>query len=177
MSKKPSIEDFKKNAANFAQEVANKKNGVGAQTPLADITKAFKKNRNEVVIGEKTFMIKKFGIRQQMDLVPILGDTLFVPITAVLSEEGTVDFSKAMDALVVLFTNLQGDQFFNLASILLQETSLSGKPVDIETDFEDLPDVISLITSVFELHYDVFSKCPGMLKMLEWGNKFKSFQQ
>ena len=179
MSAQDKLAAFKKAAVENAEEFAKNqaKQSQSLDPQLSDVTAAFKKNRNEVVVGERVFVIKKFGIRDQIDLVPILGDALFVPLTALVSESGEMDTSGLTEAAIRLFGETGDGKLYAIFDLLLSETTLDGKPVDIERDFEDITEVIEVCVKVFEVHYNVFSKSPSLSKLLEWGQKFKNLQQ
>jgi len=166
------LDAFMKKQKDFAQDFEDNQKSVGTEPLLKDLTAAFHKNRNEVKIGERTYVIKKFGIRETITLVPILGNAFAVPISAVFKDLGEdADVSGITEALMLLFSSMDNGQFVDIIELLLSKTTVDGKAVDLDEDFDDMGDVFKVCADVLEQSFSPFIKSLDLSRMTSWIQK------
>ena len=173
------IEEFVRKAKENALAMEGKQKPSGTAPTTKDIREHFEKSRNEIKVGERTYNIKKFGIRATINLVPILGSSLAVPLSSLFKdgiEEGEMGISGLTEALMLLFGEMGDGKFYDLLEIILSETYYNEKVVDIEEDFDDLAEVLEVCVRVFEVNFSVFMKHPALSKMMGWGAKLQQLQ-
>lgn len=165
------LDKFREEAIQNAKEYEAKqeKQSQGLDPTLSDITAKFNKNRNEVVIGDRVFVIKKFGIRDTMTLVPILGNALAVPLSA-LAGNGEEDeaMNGITESLYLLFENMSNGKFFEIVDLLLSNTTIEGREIDLEEDFEDISEVFKICTKVLEISFSPFLRTLDLSRMTGW---------
>ena len=170
---------FKKAAPKFTQDFADK-NKVVLPPTIEDLAANFNKNRNEVVIGERTYVIKKFGIRHTMSLIPILGSSFLVPLST-LFKQGTDPSEEGVGAitegLYMLFDNVANDKLFQIFELLLENTTAEGKPVDLDDDFDDISDVFQVCIKVLEINFSNFLKSLGLTELSAWAEGISKLQK
>lgn len=174
------IQDFIKDARANAESFEKGTPVVGTQPTMSDVRQHLQNSRNEITLGERTYNIKKFGIRDTISLVPILGNALAVPLSALVKDggdgEGGIDVSGLTETLLLLFGELGDGSFYEILELLLSKTTLNEKKVDIETDFEDLTEVLEVAVKVLALNYSAFMKFPVLSNLMTWGTKLQQLQ-
>ncbi len=180
MSQDKRIQDFINKSKEVARDKEVKQKGGSVLDPkVKDIREHFEKNRNEITVGNRTYNIKKFGIRDTSSLVPILGNALAVPLSSLFkdtSSESEFDVSGLTEALMLLFGEIGDGKFYELLELILSNTTYQEKAVDIEEDFDDLVEVLEVCVRVFEVNFSVFTKHPALSKMMGWGAKLQQLQ-
>lgn len=137
-----------------------------------DVANQFKKNRNVVEINNRKYTIKKFGIRDTITLIPILGNTLVVPLSACV-KEGDDTMSGITEALFLLFGNMENGKFMQIMELLLSNTTIEGRDVDIDEDFDDIGDLFKVCVKVMEISFTPFLKSLDLSQMTGWFQKIQ----
>lgn len=170
------LKNFMKEQESFEKIKVN----IPSKTPVQDITAAFKKNRNDVVVGERTYIIKKFGIRATMNLIPVLGKSFLVPLSALFrqgGEDSEAGVSAITEGLYMLFENIDNEQLFKILDILLENTTFEGKPANLEDDFDDISDVFQVCIKVLEINFSNFLKSLGLTELSTWAEGISKLQK
>ena len=176
------LDAFMKKQKDFAQDFEDNQKSVGTEPLLKDLTAAFHKNRNEVEIGERTYVIKKFGIRATMNLIPVLGKSFLVPLSALFRQGGGGNDSEEgigaiTEGLYMLFENIANEQLFDILEILLENTTYEGKTVNLDEDFDDIADVFQVCVKVLEINFSNFLKSLGLTELSSWAEGISKLQK
>jgi hypothetical protein len=184
MAKKPQsmtdkLEAFKQKGISEALEYQSKEKTNGLDPSIEDIANVFNKAKeNEVVIKDRVYTINKFGVLETLNMIPTLGKSVLVPTATAL--KGTLKdggFEDLPEALFMLFENMESGQFLLLLELLLFKTTLKGKPVSIDDDFEDLGEVLNVCVKVLELNFKPFLSSLGLSGMDHWLQKISTLPQ
>lgn len=172
------IDKFLEESKKFAEDFENKLPDQGTKTKIKDVRKHFEKNKNEVEIGDKKYIIKKFGVRHTMKLVPVLGKSFLVPMSALFRQgEDEQGLNGITEGLFMLFDNIENDKLVDILEILLENTSIDGNPVDIDKDFDDIADVFNVCVKVLEINFQNFLKSLGLTELSKWAEGISKLQQ
>lgn len=165
------LDQFREEAVQSAKEYEAKQasKNQGTSPNLGDITEKFNKNKSEIAIGERKFTIKKFGIRDTMTMVPILGNAIAVPLSALAGDKGSEEEVNGItNSLYLLFENMGNGKFFEIVDLLLSNTTTEGREINIEDDFEDISEVFQVCTKVLEVSFGPFMKTLDLSRMTGW---------
>ena len=177
------IEAFKKKGLEHAKAFQEKEVINGGDPSLADITAAFEKqSENEITLNGKTYTIEKFSPLRTLHLIPVLGKSTLVPIATAFKsmvggKDGEGSFEDLPEAMYMLFENMESGQFQLLLELLLDNTTLRGKPVDLDKDFEDLGDVLKVCVKSLEINFIPFLESLGLGQMILWLQKISTLPQ
>jgi len=170
------LDAFMKKQKDFAQDFQDNQKSVGTEPLLKDVTAAFHKGRNEVKIGERTYVIKKFKMR---DLLKISGSVMhssIAPISECFSDASVgEDVSSISRGLYLLAQSMGSGEFTNMVEMLLSETTLEGQDIDID-DFDDFSYVVEAVTEVLKVNLSLFTKSLVSAEMIPWLNRLVALQ-
>jgi hypothetical protein len=185
MAKKPQsmtdkLEAFKQKGISEALEYQAKEKTNGLDPSIEDIANVFNKAKeNEVVIKDRVYTINKFGVMETLAMIPVLGKSVIVPASHafkdMIGEEKSLEGLPA--ALYDIFENMETGRFTLLLEILLDKTTLKGKPVSISEDFEDLGEVLNVCIKVLQLNFAPFLGSLGLAGMDHWLQKISTLPQ
>ncbi|CAH9012716.1 tail assembly chaperone [Vibrio phage 5P1c] len=133
----------------------------------------------EVEVGGKTYVIRKWKNMDCLNRMPNFANLIYVPMMGTVIE-GNMSFDDVTPALMLdmMFRRLQDIDMEDFIKDSLDSVFLKGKetPVDIDEDFEDPLEVITVLEAVFSANFMIgscnkyFSIGPqiaGMKEMLE----------
>ena len=176
MSKLQEFKDSMKNLDEFEKTQPD-----SIDTPkVSDVARQFMKGKSELTINERTYTIKKFNIMDTMDLIPILGKSFLVPISALFKQsvdEGEDGLSGITQGLFMLFENIENGELPKILGVLLENTTVNGKPVELNEDFDDISDVFEVAVKVLEISFKGFFEKLGLKNLADMAQGISSLQQ
>lgn len=103
------------------------------------------------------------------------GMTLGSMIGDQLKQEDLTSGSGLGDAVMWLFSNLEGDQASDLMEFILSDVSLDGGAVNLDEDFaEDPSEMFDVAAKVLEVNYAPFFKKKGFGNLLSKMSNLRS---
>lgn len=106
------------------------------------------------------------------------GMTLGSMIGDQLKQEDLTSGSGLGDAVMWLFSNLEGDQASDLMEFILSDVSLDGEAVNLDEDFaEDPSEMFDVAAKVLEVNYAPFFKKKGFGNLLSKMSNLRSVME
>jgi hypothetical protein len=171
------LEKFKQEQKQVNEEYeSSNKNTLAPK--LSDITSKFNKGRYELPIGERVYTIKKFGVRDTITISIALGNSFLVPIAEALNAKSSeTGLGNMTNAVMLLLNGMEEGKLVDLIEDLLDNTTIEGKPVNIDEDFDDLSEALQVCLRVLEVNFESFLKHPALSGIVGWINTIKTIQQ
>lgn len=130
------------------------------------------RNKQEFfTVGEKTFISPSWPpLSKAAKNLPIIGKSFFVPISFLLSAGESGDLSQALSqALFLLFEQLEEEDVSKLFNLILDDVwcKNTDKKVNLDEDFNDLDELLTLVAMVLKQHYGSLVSGKGLSSLMQ----------
>jgi len=125
------------------------------------------RRQSEVEVGGATYIIKKWKNSECIERMPNFANLIYVPMMGTaIEEEMSIDGATPSLMLDMMFRRLQDIDMLAFVKDSLDNTFVKGSetPVDLDEDFENPADIITVLEAVFSANFFIPS-CNNFFKI------------
>ncbi len=121
-------------------------------------------------VGNKTYFSPSWPpLTKTAKNLPVIGKAFAVPISFLMSAGADGDLSQALpQAMFMLFEQLEEQDISKLFNIILEDVfcKQTDKRVDLDNDFENLDELLTLVAMVLKQHYGSLIEGKGFSQLI-----------